>query len=255
LTGAEVRFRLARLSGAGDIGPALALRALAFRQDAGADDRDAQDALAEHLVVSDTLSGAVVATCRLRRFGPGDSLADSYSARFFDLASVRPPDGPMIEMGRLATGGAADPEALRLLFAGVVAAAKGEAGLFGCLSLSGTEADAYAGLFAGRAQGHLLDERDSPAPLGSGAANLSPDPSPTGRRGRDGTGGASPLPWERGWGRGSPADLRPPLLDAYLALGARVGRWAVPDPELGTTVLYVSLDPARLPDRHRPPPG
>lgn len=223
-----LRLRLAQ--GARDIAAARALRHLAFFGRPGAD-ADPADPACQHLLVSDTASGRLVACLRLM-WHEGGLRPDSYVGRYYDLSALRTAPGPMLEIGRLCQHPDwRGPEPLRLIWGALTlyAEARGASLLFGCSSFAGADParhlgglallrDRYLGPLARRpgiAVSHVLRFADLPAGV-----------------------------------RPAPAAL-PPLLRGYLSLGGWVGDHAVIDTAMDTLHVFTALDPAAVPPRRR----
>ena len=175
---------VARLAqGAADVAQAQALRHLAFRQSKGAggqgkgaggpgngaggpgngaggpgngaggpgngagkNDADRFDAMARHVLVTDTVSGAVQCCFRVQGFA-GAGIADSYAAQFYDLGRLEAFPGPMLELGRFCLNPAChDPDVLRLAWGAIarIVDAEGVSLLFGCSSFAGTDVAVHA---------------------------------------------------------------------------------------------------------------
>ncbi len=204
--------RLHLLTGARAAGPALALRAQVFR--AGGPDGDRFDAASTAVAVMD--GDRPVAACRL---GVTHDPGHSYAGQFHDLSPLAAPGLPGVEVGRLCAQPGAAPDALRALFAGIALQAAGAGVLFGVTSLPGAD----------------------PARHGPALAALARH-----RRGLrvvTHAAGAVPLP---DTGAPDPAAL-PPVLRAYLALGAVVAGDAVPDRDLDTLHVLTVLPTAAIP--------
>lgn len=219
----------ARLAGDGaDLERLLALRARMFRGNAG-DDRDAFDATFRHLLVEPLAGGGVVAGLRLLTLPAGAGFAGSYAAQFYDMGVDRPGPGRMIEIGRLCADPAAGIDPIRLLLGALAAVVLAEdAGvLFGCVSLPGADAARHGAALGALAAQHLA------GPEWQIAARVP---------------GAVPLAASRA---GAECVALPAHLRLYLAMGARVGPVAVPDPDLDTLHMLTVLDLAALPEGRR----
>ncbi|RMH38482.1 MAG: GNAT family N-acetyltransferase [Alphaproteobacteria bacterium] len=212
----------------GAAGPALALRRQVYR--AGRhDDRDPFDAEARHLLVEDAAGGGLLATARLRHFGPDDDPTGGYTGRFYDLRPLAALRAHLLEVGRLCVRpGPAHPDVLRAVFAAITAEAERVSAryLFGCTSFPGTRPDVHRAPLAGLA-GRRLE-----GALGAGIRPRGGESVPLGALAAPGTGVTEPLP---------------PLLAMYLALGARVGRHVVIDRDLGTCHVFTLLDARAVP--------
>lgn len=189
---------------------ALALRARLFRN--GADDRDPFDAEARHLTV-DGPGGAVA--CARVAVQTGTAVLRGYTAQFYDLAPFAAHFPKVLEVGRVGIlPEGADPDVPRLLLAALarIVEAEGIAALHGCSSFPSD---------------------------GAGMARLSGRTAPDAWRPRRRSPDAEPLP-------DTPGPL-PPLLRAWLALGAGVSDHAVRDPDLDTLHVFTALPVAAIP--------
>jgi putative hemolysin len=202
------------LTGPPAAAPALALRGAVFR--GGRADGDTFDADATALAVMQ--GGAPVAACRLT---VTRALATTYAGQFHDLSALAALGLPGMEVGRLCAVAGAGPDALRALWAGVTARGlhSGVRFLFGVSSLPGADPARHAGALSALAlrRGDLSVPTRAP-----GAVPIRGDATP------------------------DPAAL-PPVLRAYLAMGAVVAGDAVPDPDLNTLHVLTVLPVAAIP--------
>ncbi|MFH8343473.1 GNAT family N-acetyltransferase [Streptomyces sp. NPDC018045] len=191
-------------------------------------DIDPVDALADHLIVTETATGDVVGTYRLVPPGRGDRL---YSDGEFDLTALAALRPSLIEAGRSCVhpghrGGAV----INLMWAALAryTLLSGHRYLAGCASVplgdGGTAAAAAWEL--GRTRhaappGLRVTPHRPWRPAGPGP-DARPDPS-----------------------------LLPPLLRGYLRIGAWVCGPPAHDPEFDVADFFVVLDMERLNDRHR----
>ena len=233
---AHDRLRV-RFAGSGeDLRAAQRLRFRAFRARGSAEaagiDGDEFDARALHVLVEEIAGGRLLCCFRLLHFTQGREVAGSYSAQFYDLASLARLAAPMIEMGRFCVAeGVRDPDVLRLAWAALAhrVAASGAAMLFGCSSFRGTDAAPHAEAFALLGAEHVAPRRWRPRVKAPGVLRLPPRPL------RDRP--------------DRPAALRamPPLLRSYLAMGARVSDHAVVDRDLDTLHVFTGLEIRKVP--------
>jgi putative hemolysin len=146
---------------AAEIEAAQALRYRVFYEEMGARadaatraaqrDRDAFDAVADHLLVLDHDLGqgpeAVVGTYRLIRRRAADRIGGFYSAAEYDIAPLLAFDGEVMELGRSCVATAYRTRGtLQLLWRGIAAYVFRHRIdlMFGCASLPGTDLDALA---------------------------------------------------------------------------------------------------------------
>lgn len=201
------RWRV-RLVAVRDAEIALNMRARVFR--AGADDRDPFDAAARHLLIEG--EGGLAACARVT-VQDGSAILRGYTAQFYELSNFATRFPRALEVGRLCLApDVRDPEVPRLLMSAVtrLVRATGRAVLYGCASFPASG----AGL--GRMARHVSPEPWMPRPR-AGAAPLPPEPGPL-----------------------------PPLVRAYLALGAQVSDHAVRDADLDTLHVFTGLPVAAI---------
>lgn len=235
MTRGRYRARLAET--AGDLRAAQALRWQAFRVRRGQGtpgglDADRFDARCDHLLVEDVPSGDLLACCRLMRIEGAAGLADSYSARDYDLTALAAYAGPLAEIGRFCLApGVSDPSVLRLAWAAIAEWVAGHdiTLMFGCSSFSGTQPEPYRDAFALLAERHLAPRRWQPRVRAPEVFRF-----------------AAAL-------RGVRPDLRralaalPPLLRSYLLMGGWVSDHAVIDRDLGTLHVLTGVDIRAIP--------
>ena len=216
-----------------DLERAQALRHLAFVARLGTDaarggagrDADRFDGLFRHVLVEDR-SGKLVCCYRLRLFGAGASLSDSYAAQHHDLSALARQPGPMAEIGRFCIHpGAPDPDILRLAWGALTRLVDAEriGFLFGCTSFEGTDPAPYADVLAALARSHLAPDHWRPRVSVAGAVPLA---------------GADPS---------GPQRQLPPLMRGYLAMGGKVADHAVTDPALDTLHVFTGVEVAAIP--------
>lgn len=226
MTGGPAAIRrgpfLARLAGDDeDIARVLALRSRLFRPD-GSDDLDPWDQTALHLMVE--ADGLLVGTARVSLFRSIRAAQQGYSGQVYDLARIAAP-GRVAEVGRLCVAPEVrSPDVLRLLFVLVAALARQHRvrWLLGCASFTGADRDRHAGALAA-----LWPRQTLPPPL-------RPARKATERVERADVAGAPPAPL-------------PPLLAAYVGMGAQVSDHAVIDRSLDRLHVLCLLDVRRVP--------
>jgi putative hemolysin len=211
-----------------------ALRYRVFYQEMGAQadartvatmrDRDAFDAVADHLLVMDHDLGegpdSVVGTYRLIRQPKG---AKFYSEDEYDISKLRQFPGRLLELGRSCTDSAYRSRAvLQLLWRGIAAYVfhYDIDLMFGCASLHGTDPDALAAELTYLHANHLAPEAIRPRALAHRYVAMNRlDPAT--------------LDWRRA------LMTLPPLIKGYLRLGGFVGDGAVIDTQFNTTDIAV----------------
>ncbi len=209
---------------------ALRLRYRVFAEEMGAQlpdnagrDLDEWDAHCDHLMVRDDRTGDVVGSYRILRPSVAKQLGRSYSAAEFDLAQLAPIGDSLVEVGRSCVDPAHRNGAVIGLLWG---------GLARYMLLSGHR---YLG---GCASIPLRDGLDNAATVVRQSMTKSPPPR-----------GFSVLP-RQPWNYAERGDVArpvvPPLLRAYLRLGAWVCGSPAIDFDFGTADLYVLLDMERI---------
>ncbi len=235
LRGGKLGVRIATTPG--EIDAALALRYRVFYDERGAlpdaataasrRDRDAFDAVADHLLVVDHAIGpgpeGVVATYRLIRGPAAASLGRFYSADEYDIGPILQFGGRVMELGRSCV----HPDyrnrtAMQLLWRGIAAyVAQHRIDLmFGCASLPGTDPDALATHLTYLYANHLAPLEVRPRALPHRYVEM--------RR-------VDPATLDP---RRALAKL-PPLIKGYLRLGGFVGDGAVIDAQFNTIDVAV----------------
>ena len=146
---------------ANEVDAALALRYRIFFEEMGATpspataasgrDRDAYDAVADHLLVIDHELGSgpegVVGTYRLIQSAGANAIGQFYSADEYDISRILAFPGKIMELGRSCVDAKYRGRAvMQLLWRGIAeyVAHHGIDLLFGCASLPGTDPDALA---------------------------------------------------------------------------------------------------------------
>jgi len=220
----------------GDLLAAQRLRARAFRGRDDLADADRFDPLCRHVLVEDRRHGRLACCFRLLPLAEGRRIGDSYSAQHYDLSRLAGFEAPMLEMGRLCTDPEAqDPDILRVAWAAITrfVEAQGVAFIFGCSSFEGTDAAAYADVFA------LLDDRHI-APR-----RWQPDvKAPDVIRFAEMRGG------RRVDGKAALGQMPPPLR-SYLALGGWVSDHAVVDRDLNRLHVFTGVEVGAIPVNRR----
>ncbi len=214
-----------------------ALRYRVFYQELGATadaatgathrDRDAFDAVADHLLVVDHDLGegaeGVVGTYRLIQQSAADRLGGFYSEGEYDISVLRRFPGQLLELGRSCTDAAyRSRSVMQLLWRGIAAYVfhYGIDLMFGCASLYGTDPDALAAELSYLATYHL-------APAAIRPRALEPLYVPMHR-------------CEQALvDRRRALHALPPLVKGYLRLGGFVGDGAVIDRQFNTTDIAV----------------
>lgn len=249
LTQKRLTVRLAQSPA--DLDAVQALRWRVFYEEMGAQaaecpqpgsDADDYDALCDHLlVVAEAAdgSGEVVGTYRLLRESVARRHHGFYSAHEFDLEAVagqeRGFSGELLELGRSCVLPAYRTSGtISLLWRGITdyVARHGIAIMFGCASFPGTDPQRHA-----LALGYLFEHHLAP-----------PDLCPVVLPGGDAWWPSAPLPADFNPRRA--AMTMPPLVKAYLRVGAMVGRGAFIDRAFNTVDVCMVMPVDRIVDRY-----
>lgn len=206
----------------GDIAACQLLRHQSFF---GRDGQDADqfDPHCKHLMIE--RDGTLLCTLRLRVYGAGEALTNSYTGSFYDLGAMQ---GPAIELGRFCLrnkGGQADVMRLAMAEITRMVDATQAAFLFGCTSFQGNDPAQYADAFSCLAAHYQGPETRIPKALNN----------------------AIPLAQ-------APFDLlvslrqMPKLLRSYLGMHGWVGDAIVVDDVLQTMHVFTLLDVGAVPE-------
>ncbi len=201
-------------------------------------DRDAFDAIADHLLVVDHDLGdgvaSVVGTYRLIRQEAAERFGGFYSEGEYDISALRNFAGRKLELGRSCTASAYRNRAvMQLLWRGIAAYVfhYGIDIMFGCASLNGTDPDALAAELTYLATYHRAPEAIRPRALPSRYVEMCRVPPPS----------IDP----------KQAMLRlPPLIKGYLRLGGFVGDGAVIDHQFNTTDIAIVVQTDLVTDKY-----
>jgi len=232
----QPRFTARLATGACEIESSLRLRHRVFVTEMGADvpdadsglERDGYDDYCRHLLVRDNETGRVVASTRVLSHEDAERAGGFYSAQEFELDAILTEPGRFMEIGRTCVhpdyrrGGV-----IATLWSGISQLIDdgGYGHLIGCASIELTDGTARAhGIYRQLRERHM-----SPA-------NLRVAP----RRALPGAGESCPA---QSW-------RLPPLLKAYVSLGARLAGPPCWDPDFGVADLFMHLDVANLCPRY-----
>lgn len=230
-------------SSAADIEAAQRLRWEVFYRERGATpledaplDRDPYDPVCDHLLVEDSASGTakVIGTYRLLRQSIADTREGFYSAGEYDLTPLSRSQGERLELGRSCVAAEyRDAGTIQLLWRGIASYLRQHqiSTMFGCASFHGIDPEAHADTLSYLWHNHL-----APPPLRAQAlaeryvemARLplgSYDPRQAMRK-------------------------LPPLIKAYLRVGAQVGDGAVIDHQFNTVDIFIVMPVAEISERY-----
>ena len=247
---AERQLAVRLASGEDDIIAAQQLRYDIFFRDMGARcgagaarggrDIDPHDMLCDHLLVEDHARPGrpVVGTYRLLRQSVAETHAGFYSAHEFDLSAVlahaRREDVELLELGRSCVDPAyRDSGTIQLLWRGIADYLQRHriGYMFGCGSFPGIDPAEHAEALSLLAHEHLAPAALRARAIGSDAIPLASLP----------IGGYDPR-----------LALRrlPPLVKAYLRVGAKLGDGAYIDRAFNTIDVFVMMPVARIASRY-----
>lgn len=195
-------------------------------------DADDYDERCSHILITDHASGQLVACFRMLTLSGGAEIGDSYSARYYNLSSLRMFDGKMAEIGRFCIHPQwHDPDILRLAWGALArhVDAHGIEMLFGCSSFIGTDTHGYEDAFAILRERHLAPRRWLPRVKAPKVFRF-----------------ARALRLRKADPRAAMAAM-PPLLRSYLAMGGWVSDHAVVDNHLNTLHVFTGLEIRAIP--------
>jgi putative hemolysin len=233
-----------RLASSGaDIAAAQQLRWEVFYQERGAtplDDRhidaDPYDSLCDHLLVEDSASGRprVVGTYRLLRQSVAQAHKGFYSASEFDLLPLTASEGELLELGRSCVAlDYRDTGTIQLLWRGIAVYLQHHniSTMFGCASFHGVDPDVHADTLSYLWHNHLAPPQLRAQALESRFVEMARLP----------LGGYDPRQALR---------KLPPLIKAYLRVGAQVGNGAVIDDQFNTVDVFIVMPVAQISSRY-----
>ena len=233
---------------ASEIDAVQALRYRVFYEEMGAQadpataaalrDRDAYDAVADHLLVVDHTLGegpeSVVGTYRLIQASAAARIGRFYSAEEYDISDMAAFPGNVLELGRSCVDSRfRNKMAMQLLWRGIAAYVFLHRIdlMFGCASLPGTDPDAIAAELTYLYANHLAPTGLRPRALPHRYVEM--------RR-------LDPQTLDQ---RRALAKL-PPLIKGYLRLGGFVGDGAVIDAQFNTTDVAVVVETDLVTDKY-----
>ncbi len=230
-------------SSAADIEAAQRLRWDVFYRERGATpledislDQDPYDSVCDHLLVEDSASGTpeVIGTYRLLRQSVAASREGFYSAGEYDLRPLARTLGEQLELGRSCVAAEyRDAGTIQLLWRGIASYLRQHqiSTMFGCASFHGIDPEAHADTLSYLWHNHL-------APLPLRARALEERYVEMAR-----------LPLGSYDPRQAMRKL-PPLVKAYLRVGAQVGDGAVIDHQFNTVDIFIVMPVAEISNRY-----
>ncbi len=242
----ELAVRLA--AGVADIRAAQALRYRIFFDDMGAIaaadahglDIDAHDPLCDHLLVEDLAAPGqpVIGTYRLLRQSIADRHGGFYSAQEFDLGAIlghaRREGVEVLELGRSCVDPAyRDAGTIQLLWRGIAQYLRSHSigYMFGCASFHGIDPDAHQAALSLLAHDYLAPAELRARAIGGAGIDMARLP----------IGGYDPRAAHR---------TLPPLIKAYLRVGARVGEGAFVDMAFNSIDVFMLMPVAAITARY-----
>ena len=227
-----------------DVEAAQKLRWDVFRSELGANlshsralDIDPYDAVCDHLLVEDSDAGAsrVVGTYRLLRQSVAQQHSGFYSAGEYDLSPLAGGAGELLELGRsCVAAGYRNAGTIQLLWRGIAQYLEdNQIGMmFGCGSFHGTDPAQHADTLAYLHHHHLAPPVMRVRALEDRFVDMAQMPR----------GSYDPRQAMR---------KLPPLIKAYLRVGAMVGDGAVIDDEFNATDVFIVMPTSAIAQRYR----
>ena len=204
---------------------------------AGSDDaldHDEFDPVCHHVMVEDQRTGQLVCCFRMMPMENGQSIGQTYAAKYYDLAALQDYPGKLVEMGRFCVHPEwKDPAILRVAWSAMthfVEDNKVEM-LIGCSSFEGVDAEAYSDAFALLRDKHIAPKRWLPRVKAPRVFQF-----------------ARQLRLRRPDMKNALSKM-PPLLRTYLVMGGWVSDHAVIDNELKTLHVFTGLEVSRVPQK------
>ena len=230
-------------SSAADIEAAQRLRWEVFYRERGATpledaplDRDPYDPVCDHLIVEDSASGTpkVIGTYRLLRQSIADTRAGFYSAGEYDLTPLSRSPGERLELGRSCVAAEyRDAGTIQLLWRGIASYLRQYqiSTLFGCASFHGIDPEAHADTLSYLWHNHLAPPSLRARALEARYVEMARLP----------LGSYDPRQAMR---------KLPPLIKAYLRVGAQIGDGAVIDHQFNTVDIFIVMPVTEISDRY-----
>jgi putative hemolysin len=237
------RYAARLAAGPEDVEAAQRLRFRAFIEGRGAAvegpraqglDADDLDPFCEHMLIEERRSGRLICCFRMMPLANGAEIARSYSARYYDLSSLRDYPDSMVEMGRFCIDpDFRDPDVIRVAWSAMMRYVddRSVGMVFGCSSFKGVDAEAYMDAFALLKERHLAPKRWLPRVKAPRVFQY-----------------AARLKLRRP-NMGEALKRMPPLLRSYLMLGGWVSDHAVIDHDLNTLHVFTGVEMRAVPPK------
>lgn len=199
-------------------------------------DIDLYDPVCDHLLVEDTVSGTpvVVGTYRLLRQSVAEARDGFYSAGEYDLAPISGREGRLLELGRSCVSPEyRDAGTIQLLWRGIAEYLQQYdiSMMFGCASFHGIDPHEHADTLSYLWHNHLASAELRVRALSNRYVDMARLP----------LGSYDPRQAMR---------KLPPLIKAYLRVGAQIGDGAVIDHQFNTVDVFIVMPVAAISDRY-----
>lgn len=199
-------------------------------------DCDPYDPVCDHLLVEDNALGTpkVVGTYRLLRQSIAATREGFYSAGEYDLSPLSHSPGEQLELGRSCVAWEyRDAGTIQLLWRGIATYLRQHqiSTMFGCASFHGIDPDAHADTLSYLWHNHLAPQSLRARALEERYVDMARLP----------LGGYDPRQAMR---------KLPPLLKAYLRVGAQVGDGAVIDHQFNTVDVFIVMPVTEISERY-----
>jgi len=198
----------------------------------GGMETDKFDANCNHVLIEDSITGALHGCFRFMAFASGGGVPSSYSAQYYDLERLKGYDKPMLEIGRFCVrGGIRDYAVLRVAWAYLTRYVDQHdiALIFGCASFDGVNPLKYTDAFALLKEHYLVPNKWKPQIIAEEVFEFAIELNDS-----------IPVP------KLANQNL-PTLLRTYLGMGGWVSDHAVVDRKLGTLHVFTGVEVSAIP--------
>ncbi|TAN44535.1 MAG: GNAT family N-acetyltransferase [Nitrospirae bacterium] len=195
-------------------------------------DTDEYDEYCDHIIVMDTEKDMVVGAYRLLPGSRAERGPGFYSETEFELSAIKRIEGEKVELGRACVRHAYRGSAtLNLMWSGIARYIEEHriGHLFGCGSIHTINPLLVSGIYSYLKTRYLTGERFRVTPI-KRVPGFDPD-----------------APFDKK----AVAEQMPPLLSAYLRLGARIAGEPALDEQFGVSDLLIILDRDKILDRYK----